>query len=341
MNRGINRGLNPSRLLFASPYDIDFQPDSSSAPNVVVSGGGNDAGIPLTVAGNSSTQTGNLLSVLQNPGGNPLLTVATASTATNGVTITGTATAGAPTVAATGTDTNIGLGITPKGTGTVTITGGATTSPGTALTVAGVNSATSGITITNSGSATGPSLVVAGSATNAGLTIRVKGAGSLLIGDVGTGSIQIGGDSNVGNITIGGNTGNNITIGNPNSTSAVTFQTGTGKLLQLLIGGSTGLTVTGPASSVNGATFTCSASLSAPSLAATGSDTNIDLILNSKGTGVVNLGPASAAAAISGSVGPATLATTTGGATGPATSTQNAWLKVKINGTVTYLPTWV
>ncbi len=341
MNRGINRGLNPSRLLFASPYDIDFQPDSSSAPNVVVSGGGNDAGIPLTVAGNSSTQTGNLLSVLQNPGGNPLLTVATASTATNGVTITGTATAGAPTVAATGTDTNIGLGITPKGTGTVTITGGATTSPGTALTVAGVNSATSGITITNSGSATGPSLVVAGSATNAGLTIRVKGAGSLLIGDVGTGSIQIGGDSNVGNITIGGNTGNNITIGNPNSTSAVTFQTGTGKLLQLLIGGSTGLTVTGPASSVNGATFTCSASLSAPSLAATGSDTNIDLILNSKGTGVVNLGPASAAAAISGSVGPATLATTTGGATGPATATQNQWLKIKVNGTVNYIPTWV
>ncbi len=114
---------------------------------------------------------------------------------------------------------------------------------------------------------------------------------------------------------------------------------GTGPV-QIQTGGLNSLTIQHTALSVNYITVTPAATTFGPSIAATGGDNDIDLIINSKGLGLVNVGPASASAAISGSVGPATLATTTGGATGPATATQNSWLAIKINGTISYIPVW-
>jgi hypothetical protein len=70
-------------------------------------------------------------------------------------------------------------------------------------------------------------------------------------------------------------------------------------------------------------------------LSAIGGTAAIDLILSPKGTGVVDLNYASIAL---GAGGAATLGLT--GGSGPATTTQNAWLKVEIAGTASYIPFW-
>ncbi len=229
-------------------------------------GGKSDTGIPLTVAGNSATQTGNLLSVLQNPGGNTAFAFTTANTMTNGITFAAKATGVDPTITSSGTDTNIALAMQSKGTGDVYLM------PGSA-------------------------------------------SGTVSLGDTQQGSRGT------------------------NSIRVLAAAGGTFAVFNAVAGRAC-LSVTAVSSLANGVTITGAVTTAAPTIAATGPDSNIDLTLNAKNTGVVNIGPASAAAAISGSVGPATLATTTGGATGPGTAAQNQWLKIKINGTINYVPAW-
>lgn len=65
-------------------------------------------------------------------------------------------------------------------------------------------------------------------------------------------------------------------------------------------------------------------------------DTNIDLKLTTKGSGLVNIGYASTALGVG---APATNGLI--GGSGPATATQNAWLKIKVNGTACFVPIWV
>lgn len=86
---------------------------------------------------------------------------------------------------------------------------------------------------------------------------------------------------------------------------------------------------------VNYAGATSSVTTVAPSLTAQGSDTNIDLTIGTKGTGVINFGYA--VTALGGGAAP-TLGTI--GGSGPAATAQNSWLKIKINGTASYLPVW-
>ncbi len=221
----------------------------------VTVGGKSDTGIPLTVVGNSATQTGDLLDIYQNSGGNALFKFATVSSGANGLTFIGSAASAAVKIAVAGTGTNVGLTLAAKGTGNLSFT---------------TQTATVGLT-------------------SSGFNVTI-GANSLIVND---------------------------TLGN---TVLQTFKVTNGG---------------------NFVTFTNSIATAAPivGVASGLGDTNLDLTISALGTGVINYGYASTA--ISGSIGAATLATTTGGATGPATSTQNAWLKVKINGTVTYLPTWV
>jgi hypothetical protein len=78
-------------------------------------------GVPLTLNGFSTAQTGNLLNVLQNSAGNAVFTVGTATTAANGVTVAGVAASSNPTISATGTDANISLALAGKGTGSVSV----------------------------------------------------------------------------------------------------------------------------------------------------------------------------------------------------------------------------
>lgn len=183
------------------------------------------------------------------------------------------------------------------------------------------------LTITGTATTVDPSLAASGSDTNVALALKSQGTGDIyLLPGSASGTVSLG-DTQQGS----------------RGTSSIRVLTSAGGTFAVFnaVAGRACLSVTAVASLANGVTLTGAVTTAAPKLAATGPDTNIDLILNSKGTGLVNIGPASAAVAISGAAAPATLAVTTGGATGPATATQNQWLAVKVNGTVNYIPTWV
>ena len=89
------------------------------------------------------------------------------------------------------------------------------------------------------------------------------------------------------------------------------------------------------ASAVNEITVTNAATGNPPIIGATGGDTNIDIKLTPKGTGVVDFTNASVAL---GAGGAATLGTV--GGSGPAATAQNAWMKVEIAGTASYIAFW-
>lgn len=135
--------------------------------------------VPVTIQGASASQTGNLLNILQNSGGNNLFQISTVASATNGFTLAATATGGSPSVSATGADTNITLTLKPKGTGSVVLNGGGTT-PGPGITVTGANTAVNGVIVTNAATGSFPTIApgaLAGSDTNINLIIQGKGTG--------------------------------------------------------------------------------------------------------------------------------------------------------------------
>ncbi len=167
-------------------------------------------GIPLTVAGFSSTQTADLLDIYQNPGGNALFKFATVSAGANGLTFTGSTGSGAVTMGVAGTGTNVGLTLNQKGTsalligatGNPAVTVGNTNASSTAtmkcgqaqvialypagnfgLDVQGVTSGNNGVRVTQAVNGAAPSItVVAGSDSNADLTIGGLGTGVINYG---------------------------------------------------------------------------------------------------------------------------------------------------------------
>jgi hypothetical protein len=111
-----------------------------------------------------------------------------------------------------------------------------------------------------------------------------------------------------------------------------------GKALRLAGGASTPgstLVINSVNSGVNQFTMTNAIATAMPIMSATGTDTDIDITLTPKGAGVVNL--SNAVVAVGGGAAP-TFGTI--GGSGPATAAQNSWIKVKIAGTVTYIPCW-
>lgn len=309
---------------------------------VAVTGGDTNQGLAIDAKGTgaltlNATGTG---VVTLGKGTQATFTAASVASQVNGVTLNGTATGTDPTLVVSG-DANRGLVINPAGTGTITVGGKADT--GVPLTVAG-NSTTqtgdlldilqnpggnalfkfatasagaNGITFAAQAAGTSPTITAAGADTNIDLILNAKSAGIVRVGNTSTGGVTVGGASQTAiNLIVGA--ANTVSLKNGAATAT--------------------LAVAGVASLVNGVTVTGAVTTVAPSIAASGTDTNVDLTINGKGTGVINYGYASTA--ISGAAAPATLAITTGGATGPATAGQNAWLAVKINGTTSYIPFW-
>lgn len=290
---------------------------TGNAPSIAATG--TDTNIALALQSKGTGAVG-----IQ-PGGVNILLVTTQASAVNGLTLLGTATGTDPQLTVTG-DANRSLLIQPNGTGTIAVRGAADSGvpmqiQGNSATQTGdlldiyqnnggsamfkfttVASAVNGLQFL--GAATGGRAIVSANGTDTNVTLRLRSQGS--------NPIEVMVNSSAGSVMLGS-----------------TSQMGTA--------GRTALTATGVAAGVNGITATQTATGASPSLAATGSDTNIDLTVNGTGTGVVNFGYASTA--ISGAT-PATIATGTGGATGPATAAQNAWLAVKINGTTSYIPFW-
>lgn len=92
-----------------------------------------------------------------------------------------------------------------------------------------------------------------------------------------------------------------------------------------------------PANPVNYFAFTGAATGSGVQVATVGTDTDVDLKLTCQGAGRVDFHNANALIALGGGAAP-TLGTI--GATGPATAGQNSWLRMKINGTDSFIPVW-
>lgn len=106
--------------------------------------------------------------------------------------------------------------------------------------------------------------------------------------------------------------------------------------INLKVGAAIVINATGLNGDVDFFSFTSgSTGSNAINLAAAGTDTNIDMQLAPKGSGVVDVRYATTA--LGGGSAP-TLGTI--GGSGPATAAQNSWLKVKINGTASFLPVW-
>lgn len=290
---------------------------------------GTAAGVswPLTNAGDETFQPNGVAS--------NTLTLHNPASAVNGVKLIGAATGGAPTIAAVGSDANIGLNVSNTGAENIILQAGSYTwtftgvtgSTGGTLTLPGgsIKYQNPGITFTTSSNmrfepeGLPTSALILDSAASAvnGVSITAQAHTQHPL-------IQASGsDANAG-ISIAGAGSGNVVLTSPNCPSL----TNDGGILL----------ATAPAFSVNGVTVSASATGIAPSIVAFGTDTNIDLTVGSKGTGVINFGYATTA--ISGTVNPATLAATTGGATGPATAAQNSWLAVKVNGTTSFLPVW-
>jgi hypothetical protein len=231
----------------------------------------------------------------------------TTNTQPNWLTVQAAASGSGPVLTAKGTtDTNIDIVVTPLGTGNVNLNLGAsgalqiagsagssgnvltsqgagtrpiwqtpTATVGFPLTNAGDEtfqpngvasntltlhnnaSAVNGVTITGTIATAAPIIAASGSDTNLALTINSKGTGNISVYTVGTdtGSVMLGGAQS------------------PTTVGRAAF------------------TATGVASGVNGITATQAAAGAGVTLAATGSDTNIALTINSKGSGGLTLAP--------------------------------------------------
>jgi hypothetical protein len=216
-----------------------------------------------------------------------------------------------------------------------------------ALTLHNNASAVNGITITGSATTAAPSLAVTGSDTNIGLNLASKGNAAVQItttrswsfstydGGSGTDSCLV--------MPTGGSTSGLVsaeqirlisgTAGGGGSGSVVLARSGATQAASVTL-----MTVTSDGaggSTSNGVTVTAATTGSAPSIAASGTDTNINLTVAGKGTGVVNYGYAGVA--LGGGAAP-TVGTI--GGSGPASAAQVAWLKIQVNGTASYVPYW-
>lgn len=264
---------------------------------------------PLTNTGDETFQPNSIA--------NNALTLHNNASAVNGVTVTGAATGAGAFITASGSDTNIGINITSKGIGSVELQSGSSV-----------------WTFASSGNLTFPGGAGAINFQNPGMTLS-----STTLRTTG-GSFQVGLANSVDGVviteanppTIANAPGNGVTSHDLYVSGAVApFNTGLGGS----VAGQIPLTAATVASGVNGVTIAQAVAGSAPSMAATGSDTNIDLTIGGKGTGVIRFGYASVA--VSG-VTPATLGNTGGG---PATATQYGWRATKnSDGTVEYVPVW-
>ena len=209
----------------------------------------------------------------------------------------------------------------------------------------------------------GVAISVISGASNEPLSVDAKGSSSIKIGTVSTGNIVLGG------VTGGGGVNGSVTISNAsalvnylflqgsatgastlinakgsdtnvsmniNSQAAgdINIQTGaTGGQVKINPGGLAGLYVIAVASAVNYVAITNAVTTAAPIIAARGSDTNIDITITPKGTGVLNF--AYASVVVSGAT-PAVLGKTGGG---PSSATQYGWRASKA-GTLEYVPVW-
>ena len=229
-------------------------------------------------------------------GGVDVLRLNTVLSAVNGIDFTAAATGNAPFFSVFGSDTNVNLDLKPKGTGGARFLD----KNGNEVLVGadGAASAVNEITVQNAATGNHPVVSATGGDTNINLDFQPKGTGGVRLLDKNGNEVLVGADGTASavneitatNAATSANpklsaTGGDTNIGldfQPKGTGGVRLLDKNGN--EILVGAD------GTASAVNELTVTNAAAASAPSLSATGGDTNIDVNLVPKGTGQIDIG---------------------------------------------------
>lgn len=255
--------------------------------------------------------------------------------------ITPGATTVGPTLSAKG-ETNVDLRYATKGTGGHTFLTNSTVQQ---FGIGHVATAVNYLVMTGAVAGSRPTVTATGSDSNIGVNFIVKGTGlHNFRDDSGAGSIhlQLGGTTGVVNYIaiVGGTTGNPPSISSQGTDAAkglLLYTAGTGDIdFKTNNTSQQGFEIKHTASSVNYLSVTggVTGSPGTATMSCIGSDSNIDMVLTPKGSGVLKVGTAACFTA-NGSVA---TSVTSVGPTGAQTTVQE-WLTVKnSSGTVRYIP---
>jgi hypothetical protein len=231
-------------------------PRTLSVPDASTTLVGTDAVQILT----NKTLTSPKLNRINDTNGNLILNFSVITSAVNSIEIANAATGGAPYIFANGSDTNINLNLYSKGTGTVNLR----SSPnGLILSGSAPASAVNYFSMTSSATGSSPAFSSTGSDTNIDLLLVAKGTGVVKADGVEVATIS--------------------------GTQTLTSKTLTTPKIDTIYdtGGAPVAQVGGTASAVNYVWLRNGIATNSVQVRASGSDTNIDLNLNSQGTGAV------------------------------------------------------
>ena len=208
----------------------------------------------------------------------------------------GGATGAGPNLRASGSDTNIGFGLSTKGTAAFEVY---TNNFGQRhLAVSHTASAVNHWNFTGAATTGRPIVYTAGSDTNVGMIFQTKGSGVITFATGTSNNEQLRISHNASSVNywdfIGGTTGNGVSMylsGSDTNISAFMAAKGTGGWNFCTSGTISNrvFSITHTASAVNWAFATGSATGSGVVVGAAGADTNIDLRLQPKGTGVLDI----------------------------------------------------
>jgi hypothetical protein len=231
--------------------------------------------------------------------GSESLRVTPVASAVNYVSAFGAVTGQMPTVSAQGSDTNIPFGTSSKGTSPLSFYTNAFGS--LQFNIAHTATAVNYLQVTGAATGGNPVLGAQGSNTDIGIAYITKGIGVHAFYSGGGGQFAIANTASSVNYlqVTGSSTGNNVVISSNGSDTNVSLSfipKGAGELaffgspVTFYSLGNPQFKSVGTASTVNYLQVTGAATGSSPSMSAVGSDTNIDLNLISKGTGVITFG---------------------------------------------------
>jgi len=215
---------------------------------------------------------------------NSSLQVASVTNSVNYIKIDGGALGSGPQISAVGYDTNLSLGLFQKGTGGIYL-GGSYTYPSVLISTP-ANTVNSFQMYGNS-TGGGVSLNAIGADTNIGVSVSAKGTGGVVLAGNGQqifAAINASGTDFTNYYNTTGHLNYTAAGGSTNINFAFTSK-GTGAYI-FTTGGGRQAHITDTASAVNYLQFTGAANTAAPTISAQGSDANITLKLQPKGTGI-------------------------------------------------------
>jgi hypothetical protein len=254
----------------AAGYDtyVTIQPAAAYTTISAVGNSGANLFLNSTGAGSIRLMTGGNSLVEQ-------MRVTNTASAVNYVQVTGGSTTNNGIISTAGSDTNVGLTLQTKGTGSYAfITGG-----GRQVDILNVASAVNRMTLIGSAAGSSPTISVVGTDTNIDLALTPKGTGGI-VGNINSGTFAITRDSINNAIKFTATNAANLHLQSTGGGS-ILFNTADSLLTQARISST--------ASAVNYVNITGAATTATPRISAQGSDANISIGLQGKGTGAAVL----------------------------------------------------